>query len=360
MIANGSRKYNADEIAIAFDNVGAIYTNAVNRDMAVLGLRSLTDPKFLNPALSIFSEVIATPAFPEREFNRVKKQILNLLNQQGELPGVIATKTFYKTLYGDNPYGHPILGNAETISNMTKNDLTKFYQQYYVGKNALLVIVGALCKQDAQRIAENLVSKLALGEAPGPIASPISSVNASTKKIAFPSEQTHILIGQLGIAKNDPAYYALTVGNYILGGGPLTSRLFDQVREKRGLAYSVRSQFVPLKDRGPFLVELQTRNNEVQNAIKVVDQTLQQFISTGPTENELKLAKKNLTQGFILKLASNSAVMANVINIAFYRMPLNYLDTYKDKINAVNMNDMNHLFRQLISPNKFITVTVGK
>jgi zinc protease len=304
--------------------------------------------------------VVSQPAFPDTEFIRIKKQMLNLLNKQDEQPGVIATKTFYNALYGENPYGHPVLGTMQTVSRLKKTDLAQFYQQYYVSKNALVIIVGAINRQDAQQISENLISKLAVGEAPAPIRLVTTSTAQKIQKVAFPSEQTHVLIGQLGIAKNDPAYFALTVGNYILGGGPLTSRLFDQVREKRGLAYSIRSQFVTLKDRGPFIVELQTRNSEVQNAINVASETLNKFITVGPTQRELDLAKKNLTQGFILRLASNSAIVANVTNIGFYHLPLDYLDNYKDKINSVDMNETNRVFRQLISPDKLITVTVGK
>jgi zinc protease len=149
------------------------------------------------------------------------------------------------------------------------------------------------------------------------------------------------------------------VGNYVLGGGMLTSRLFDEVREKRGLAYSVYSQFSALKEKGPFIIELQTRNKEVGNAIKVVNNTLDNFVKAGPSPEELLSAKKNLTEGFTLRLATNSAIIGQLINIGYYQLPLNYLDTYKSNILKVSDQQVREVFQKIIHPEQLVTVTVG-
>lgn len=356
---SGTQTRNADEIAMAFDNVGAVYTSAVNRDMAIVALRSLADAKFFQPAFHSFLDVISKPIFPMHEFTRIQKQILNLLNQEEQLPAMIATKAFYTAVYNNTPYGHPIMGTIPSVSTLKTNDLEDFYKKYYTANNALIAIVGSLNSSEAHNIAERLSSSLSKGPSLSPVPSDSVSQQALQRHISFPSAQTNILMGQIGIKRNDPSYFPATVGNYILGGGLLTSRLFEEVREKRGLAYSVRSQFSSLRERGPFIIELQTRNTEAANAINIVNNTLAKFIAKGPTAEEVISAKKNLTQGFILRLASNSAVIAQLVNIGFYKLPLSYLDTYKANISKVTNQDIKDVFQKIVNPEHLVTVTVG-
>lgn len=355
----GSKHKNADQIATAFDDVGAIYSSAVNRDMAVVALRSLSDPKFLTPAFAVFSDVLSSPTFPQTEFQRIQKQMLNSLNQQEESPASIASKAFYNAVYDDKPYGHPISGYISSVTKLTVADIQSFYKQNYTAQNTIIAIVGDLNQAKAKELANNLSARLTPGRRTENLPTNTLAQKQQYKHIAYPSLQTHVMIGQAGITRKDPAYFPAIVGNYILGGGSLTSRLFDEVREKRGLAYNVRSQFSALKDKGPFFIELQTRNSEAVNAIKVVNQTLTDFVTKGPSPSEMLAAKQNLTQGFILRLASNSAIIGQIVNIGYYQLPLNYLDTYQSNISRVTNNDVKSVFQQLIHPNELVTITVG-
>lgn len=359
LLASGTKTMDVDAIALAFDNVGALYANTVSRDYAVLGLRSLTDSKFLEPAVATFTSVLTEPSFPNDEFKRIQKQTLNALNKQEEEPAVIALKAFYRSLYDSAPYSHPIIGTTDTVNALKIQDAKEFYKKYYTAKNAIVSIVGAVNTDEAKKLAEQITSKLPPGESPQSLAENTNISQAVQQHIPFESTQTHILIGYLGIKHNDPQYFSAMVGNNILGGGALTSRLFNQVREKRGLAYSVGSQFIPLKEKGPFVIELQTRKNETSNAINVVNNTLREYVQTGPTTNELEMAKKYLTRGFMLKLAGNSAIVAQLNKIGFYQLPLNYLDTYRDNINKVTREQVMSVFKQVSPIDRLVTVTVG-
>lgn len=359
MLSAGTNSLNADAIAEAFDNVGAVYDNSVNRDMAVLALRSLTADKFLTPALQTFTTILSAANFPEQEFNRVKNQTLNVLNKQDEEPAVIAAKAFYKSLYTNSPYSHPVIGDKANVARMTIADLKEFYSKFYTANNAIITIVGAVKLDRAKHIAEQLTQSLPTGNSVAQLASSSQQTQAITQHIPFDSTQTHILIGYLGIKPTDPNYFSAMVGNTIFGGGTLTSRLFDQVREQRGLAYSVYSQFIPLKERGPFVIELQTRRTEANNAIDLVQKNLRDYIQSGPTMTELTAAKKNLVRGFLLRLAGNRSIIAQLNNIAFYNLPLDYLDTYRDNVNKVTGEQIKTVFRQLIPVDKLVTVTVG-
>lgn len=358
LLNEGAGKLNADQIAEAFDNVGAIYSSTATRDMAIFSLTALTDSKYLHPSLDTFVAILNSPTFPEDAFLRAQKQTLIAIQQNQQAPDVLAKNAFFAALYPNAPYGHPTIGTEISIKNLKKIDLQNFYKQYYVGKNALVTIVGDVTRAQAEQIAEATVGHLPEGNAANPVG--LVSLNAAqTKLINYPSAQTQIFLGQVGINFQNPNYFPLMVGNYILGGAPLTSRLFNQVRETRGLAYGVGSGFAPLNGNGPFFVMLSTRNQEANKALEVTRTTLQDFITQGPTDAELTAAKNKIINGFPLTFASNSAIAGQLIQIGFYNLPLNYLDTYRSKVAAVTREQVLQSYQSTIRPSNFVTIMVG-
>jgi len=177
--------------------------------------------------------------------------------------------------------------------------------------------------------------------------------------IAFDSAQAHVLIGQPGFKRADPDYFALTVGNYILGGGGFVSRLTNEVREKRGLSYSVYSYFSPGMHNGAFTLGLQTRPDQVAQAVQVSRDVLANFVASGPTEPELKAAKDNLIGGFALRIDSNRKLLDNVANIAWNKLPLDYLDTWTQQVDKVTAADIKAAFARKLQPQKMVTLVLG-
>ncbi|AEG02477.1 M16 family metallopeptidase [Methylomonas methanica] len=359
MLDTGAGAWNADEIANRFDSVGAVFTAGVSEDMAWLSLRTLIDKTLFDKAFGTFQAILNTPAFNEDDFQREKNRTLAGLKHREESPGALAGIAFNKALYHDHPYAHPEEGMVETVAGFEVDDLKAFYKKYYVSANAIVVIVGDLQKPRAEQIAEKLIAGLPVGEKPAEIPPVTIPTQATTQRIAFPSSQTHVLSGMPGTHRKDPDYFTLYVGNYILGGGSLVSRLFDEVREKRGLAYSASSQFMPLYREGPFVMSLQTRNDQTDQAIKVMDETLNDFIKNGPTEAELAAAKKNITGGFALRTDNNAKLTDYVTMIGFYQQPLDYLDQFPAKVEAVSVQDIKDAFQRRIKPEWLQTVTVG-
>ena len=359
MLEEGTGTLTADQIADAFDDVGAKFSASVNKDMAVVSLRSVTDKKLLNSALDIFAEVLTQPAFPEQAFQRVQKQILSAIAEQQQQPLIIANNAFWHELYGDLPYGHSVLGTSQSVQSLTPQNLQAFYQNYYVAKNALITVVGDVTLPQAKAIIERVIARLPSGQRAAKLPS-ISILNsAKTKHIDFPSAQTNVFIGQIGIARNDQDYFPLLVGNFILGQSPLTSELFQEVRNKRGLAYSIGSGFAALQTQGPFCIVLQTRTEEAKQAIKVTKETLAKFVKRGSTKKQLNAAKQSLIGRFPLQLASNDGILSVLTVIGFYHLPLDYLDTYRPKISAVTLEQIQDAFKHHIQPKKMVTVTVG-
>jgi zinc protease len=256
-------------------------------------------------------------------------------------------------------YAHPVMGTEKSVPALTASDVEAFYQQYYLAQNAQIIMVGDLTLAQAKQIANKLSASLPHGV----VAQAHQALPATTptEMIALPyaSKQTALVIGQRGMMADDPDRFALTLANYILGGMPLSSVLFDQVREKRGLAYGVSSRFISLKSRGPFLIQLKTRASEAEKAQQLVHRVLQRYIKEGPSAKQLLAAKKNLVGQFFLGLSSNANVLGVVSNMVFQHRPLDYLDHYRARIEAVTMKVLRRALRRVVRPGHMITVSVG-
>ncbi len=359
MLSEGAGGLSADDIAVAFEDIGANMGNASQRDMATLSLRTLTAEPTMTKALTMLTTVLTEPDFPEEAFARLQKQVLLGLQGEKQSPGALANRAFYQHLYGDHPYAVMPTGNEESIAQLNTQALKRFYKQYYVAKNATVVLVGAISQEQAKQVAEQLMSKLPTGKMVQPL--PMVSTLTESKHVTIehPSKQTHILMGQPGISRDDPDYFPLYVGNHILGGSGLVSQLSNEVREKRGLSYSTYSYFRPMHQQGPYQFGLQTRNDQAQEALEVMQATLKAFIANGPTDDELTAAKQNITGGFALRLDSNSKIADYLAMIGFYGLPLDYLDTFKDKVMQVSADQIKAAYAKRVHPDKMVTVMVG-
>jgi zinc protease len=359
LLDTGAGEWNADEIAKRFESVGADVGAGISDDMAWVSLRTLTDKKLFDKALETLQVMLAKPTFNEADFQREKNRTLAALKQREESPAELAHIAFSKAVYGDHPYAHPSDGVIETVAGFSANDLREFYKKYYVAANAMVVIVGDLSKEQAEKTAQNLVAELPAGQKPEPLPEVAMPTKASQQHIDFPSSQTHVLVGMPGTYRKDPDYFSLYVGNHILGGAVLVSRLFNEVREKRGLAYSASSSFVPMFRKGPFVASLQTRNDQTQKALEVLNKTLADFINEGPTEAELTAAKKNITGGFAMRFDTNKELANYVSMIGFYELPLDYLDTFQQKVGQVTVASIKDAFKRHIDPQLLQTITLG-
>ncbi|MDR2877172.1 MAG: insulinase family protein [Chromatiales bacterium] len=360
MLAEGAGDMGADAIAERFEGLGAQFGADAQRDMAVLTLRSLSDASYLDPALDTLATIVRAPTFAAQPFERERSRLLIDLQSAEQSPSDIAEDAFYRAVYGQHPYASPVLGSTESVQALTRDDLANFHREYYVARNAVVAIVGALSRAQAEQIVERALGSLPEGATATPVAEVSGARQAERIRIEFPSSQTHVLVGQPGISRLDPDYFPLYVGNYVLGGSGLVARVSEEVREKRGLAYSAYSYFTPMRAQGPFTLGLQTRNDQAEQALTVLFDTLNHFIAEGPTAAELIAAKKNITGSFPLRIASNQNIVGNLAVIGFYGLPLDYLDTFNSRVEAVNGDQIRNAFHRRIDPATMVTVTVGQ
>ena len=359
MLDTGAAGLSEDQLAEQFESVGAQFSASASMDMTAISLRTITLEKPQQTALDLWLKVITQPDFPQPAFERIQKLTLVALQGEKQDPESLANKAFYKALYGDHPYGQPANGTESSIPSLKVADLKTFYQQYYVAKNGLLAMVGAVERAQAEALAEKIAAALPAGAAAAPIPEVKPLTEAKTVKIPYPSAQAHILIGQIGNKRGDADFYTLYMGNQVLGGSGFASRLMKEVRTKRGLSYSVYSYFAPFAQLGVFELGLQTKLEQTDEALKVARDTLQQFQQEGATGEELEAAKKDITGGFPLRTANNSQIVEYVGMIGFYQLPLDYLDTFTSKVNALSSEAITEAFKRRVQPDKMVTVIVG-
>jgi zinc protease len=359
MLTQGARDWDADTIALRMENVGAELSSSADRDLFEVGIRSLTQPKALDTALETLAGILSSPTFESDDLERLRQNTLIALRQEQESPRTVAQKALYRAVFGDHPYASDPSGTEESVRALTREDLAAFHRRYFTGANALVAIVGDLDRGAAETLAKRVVAALPAGERPAPLPEVTELAAGAMERIDFPSTQTTVLAGQPGMRRGDPDYFALYLGNHILGGSGLVSLLMEEVREKRGLSYSTYSYFLPLAQPGPFLMGLQTRNDQADQAREVMIETLRRFVHEGPSEKELTAAKKNLTGGFPLRIASNSNIIGYLGVIGFYGLPLDYLDRFIERIEAVDAAQIRDAFARRVHPDRLAIVTVG-
>lgn len=359
MLSQGAGDWGADEIAERLARVGAKLGDGSLRDMAWLSMRTLTSEPAFGVAMETLATLLARPRFADEVFQRERRSTLVALRQAEQDPGSVGMKALYRQIYGQHPYASDPLGTEISVQALTPEALRQFHERYYVAANAVVAMVGDLSREQAAALAERLVGSLPRG-APAEPLPPVARLSQGvTERLDFPSTQTHVYAGQPGMQRLDTDYFPLYVGNHILGGSGLVSLLSDEVREKRGLSYSVYSQFVPMNALGPFVLGLQTKNSQAAEAQGVLLETLARFAADGPTEEELRAAKLNLTGGFPLRIASNSKILQNLAAIGFYRLPLDYLDRFNERVEAVTVSDIRDAFQRRIDPKRLAVIIVG-
>jgi zinc protease len=311
----------------------------------------------LSRAVELLALLLAKPTFPQPVLEREKARVIASLRESATRPETLVRRNFGALLYGEHPYGRH--ADPETVAAIGRDDLVRFHAAHYSARRAVISMIGAVTRERAAAIAEELTRGLPEGTDSPPLAPLPSAPGRAERRIEHPASQSHVLVGQRGIARGDPDFFALTVGNYVLGGGGFVSRLYGEVREKRGLVYSVSSYFSPQIQAGPFVIGLQTRKDQADQALGVVREVLERFVREGPTTEELAAAKSNLIGGFALRIDSNGKILAQLSAIGFYGLPLDWLERWTDRVAAVTLEDIRAAFQRHIRPEAMVTVVVG-
>ena len=339
-----------------YADIAAQRGGGAEMDRAGVTVRTLSSPAERDRAIQLTARLLAQPSFPDNLLQRDRARMIAAIREADTKPEAIADKTFRAALYGNHPYAQQ--ATEASVASIGRDDLAAFHRAHYVANGAVIAMIGDVTRAQAEQIARELTARLPQG-AELPAMPDVVIAPGGEQRIAHPASQSHILIGMPALQRGDPDFFALTVGNYVLGGGGFDSRLTREVREKRGLTYSVYSGFNPMAQQGPFQIGLQTKREQTAQALQVVRDTLADFLRDGPTAAEVKAAKDNLIGGFSLRIDSNRKILANLAVIAYYKLPPDYLDTWTRHIGEVSVADIRAAFGRKISQAQLHTVIVG-
>jgi len=353
----GTQKQSMASINEQLDYIGASLSADAGRDYAVISFRVLK--KDLADGLKLFAEVLTQPAFPVEEVANEKARTLAAIRASEDRPGEVAEKAFLKALYGAGPYGQPVIGTKESVENLTVDGLRQFYDSCYDPNNSIMVIVGDLGEKE---LKDTVLPRFSGWQKRGLPAATLEIKAESTKKtiaIDRPLTQANLILGHGGIKRDNPDFYAVTVMNYIFGGGGLTSRLMQEIRERRGLAYSVYSGFDTGKYQGSFQIVLQTKNASARDAIQLALTEMSRMRTQLVSEKELDGAKKYLIGSFPLRLITQDGIASFLMQVEYQNLGFDYAERYPGLIQAVTTDDVLRVARAYLYPENYIFVAVA-
>jgi zinc protease len=344
------------EISDALADVAAQRGGGPGTDRSGMSIRTLSSSSERDQSIRVLARLLAHPSIPDEFFRRDKARTISSLKEGLTKPESIADKAFWRLAYNGHPYGNET--TVDSVESITRDDLLQFHQTHYVANRAVIAMIGDVTREQANAMAIELTRRLPQGS-PLPELPAVPSSTAIEQRFPHPASQSHLLLGMPALARGDNDFFAITVGNYILGGGGFVSRIYRQVREQRGLAYSSYSYFNPMTQPGPYIAGLQTRKDQTDEALKVVRETIATFLREGPTEAELKAAKDNLIGGFALRIDNNRKILDSLSMIGYHQLPLDYLDTWTAQVSRVTVADIRSAFARKLSLDRMITVVVG-
>ncbi|MFM2188262.1 MAG: hypothetical protein RLZZ452_217 [Pseudomonadota bacterium] len=353
---------NEAQQADAIAELGASISASASGERTIVRARSLSKPELFNPLLQLLVASVSKPIFDQSILMREKQRVSSAIQEGDTKPEVVLQKRFRQAVFGNYPLARS--SSIESIAAIQEGDLKRFHQDFYRQDRVIVNLVGNIDHAGAKQIAEQIIGALPAKGPTIPVLpplerSPIEPESQRVIRIPFQTQQTHIAMGMTAIPRDNPDYFPLLVGNYVLGGGGFVSRLVGEVRDKRGFAYSVFSYFQPGRDTGTFEAGLQTRNDQADQALKVLQETVARFIEDGPSEAELAAAKANLINGYPLRLDSNRKLLDNLSAITWNQLPLNTLDIWTQHVAAVRKDDVRNAFKRHLDMRRMISVLVG-
>lgn len=359
LFAEGAADKSVDDIARGFEDLGAQFNSASYRDMAVLELRTLTDPEFFSKATDLFSVVAGQPSFPQASLQRIRQQMLIGLKREKQVPGPQVSRALNEIVFGDHPYAHDSSGTESSLLALSRTDVQAYYKTFYAAQNAVIAMTGDLTLDEAKALAEKISAALPNGERAPALPRATAATTQNVKHLPFESSQTILLLGEQSIWRGHPDWVPLYVGNQILGGGGFASILTEEVREKRGFVYGIGSGISPMAAAGPFMVQLQTANENADEALAVTLKLVSDFVKNGPTSEQLESARESIIGSFALTAAENDEIVGQLGAIGFYDLPLDYLTKFENEVRTVTVEQVREAFQRNIHPENLAIVSIG-
>lgn len=327
------------------------------RDIFAGQLRTLTENRAA--ALDLLKLALTEPRFDAEPVDRIRSQILANIRRESRDPDVLARRALFEALFPDHPYGRPVDGTEESVAAITVEDLKGFVARRLARDTLHVGVVGDITAEELGTLLDQVFGGLPETAAPWNVPT-VEPTSGETIVITKPAPQSAIVFAQRGVLRDDPDYYVASTLNHILGGGGFTSRLYEEVRERRGLAYSVYSSLLPLDAAGLVFGGAGTANARAAETVEVVRREWARMAAAGPTEQELADAKLYLTGSFPLRFSSSDRVARILVAMQLEDLGIDYLDRRNGLIEAVTLEDVRRVAGDLLDPEALTVVVAGE
>lgn len=359
LLMEGAGNLDARSFAEALESHAIAMNMNVDEDFFNASAECLSE--HADKTFSYLGMALTNPRFDSSSIKRVKSQTISIINQQKTRPGYILHRGWQEIAYGNHPYGRPAIGTQNSINSLDSYDFRHYLGRYLTKENIVISVVGDITPDKLKKLLDKYFSALPKKYNPD---SKIKNINlpveAKTKIIQFDIPQTMVTFGTQGIKRKDPDYMTAYVMNHMLGGGTLNTRLGKEIREKRGLAYSVFSYLNPMDYAASWKGGFATRNEQAITAVDILKKTLRDFASNGPTKSEFEDSKKYLKGAFVLKLGSNANIAHFLSSMQINELGIDYLEKRNRLVDNVSKEAVEDMARRLADDSKILTVMVGK
>jgi zinc protease len=360
LINEGTSRYNANEIASKFEDLGAQMSVQSQRDMFIIRLRALSDPKKLNEAVNLLIHVINEAEFKAKSIENSNKNTQIGQKQLQENPSKLMGVRFYRTIYGQHPYAEPVTGTVASNKKITPEYLKHFRQLFLVTQNMNIAITGDLTEIQAQQLVNTLSNKLPQGHKAKALAEPEAKQGLHIIHMPSNANQASVLMGHLALNRDHPDRLTLELANRMLGNSSFNSLLMQELRVKRGLTYSASSGFSFSQAKGVFSLNYATRQDQLDESLQVAHQTLVNFVQQPIDAQILAETKKGMLLALPNNFSSNAAMNGLLGSMGFYNMPRDYLETYAAKLSAIQLNDVQRAVREHIQPENLTVIVASQ
>jgi zinc protease len=311
-------------------------------------------------AVDLLRMAMVEPRFDGADIERLRARTLATLAREAENPDTIARRTYMATAFPDHPYGKPVRGTIESVSALGAADFRAFVDARLARDNLVVGVVGDIAPDDLGRLLDRAFGALPAKAAPATIAEVAPAGAGRTVVVRRPAPQSIIVLGQDGVKRDHPDWFAASLVNYVLGGGGFNSRLMEEVREKRGLTYGIYTSLWTFDHAGLIVGSSSTENSRAGKALEVTQDVWRRMHEQGPTPEELDSAKKFLTGSFALRLDSTTQIARMLVSIQYDQLGIDYLDRRDALIEKVTIEDARRVARALLDPARLLTVVVGQ
>ncbi len=357
LLEEGAADLDARAFARELEALAASFDYDVSDDSLAVSARFLTENR--DEAVELLRKSIIEPTFGQEALDRVREQVLTGLRSDAQDPNEIARAAFNKMAYGDHPYGSNYRGTTDSVTALTREDMIDAHRAVFAKDRLYVGAVGDITPEELGPLLDELLGALPDEGAPQPGPADIL-IEGGTTVVPFETPQSVALFGQAGIEQDDPDFFAARVLNQVIGAGGFESRLMTEVREKRGLTYGVYSFLVPQDHAATYQGQVASANDRIAEAVSVIRDEWARAAAEGVTEDELEAAKLYVTGAYPLRFDGNGPIARIMVGMQMLGLPIDYIATRNDKVEAVTLEDVKRVAGELLDPDSLHFVVVGQ